>query len=98
MNKAYVIGRPAGSFTGYATHYRLEPAHQGEEYVVVSALDMALDTGLDETFIFPADRDGNVTNWLEMTGSLRGVYDHDAALAAAGYELVREVRDAQDPA
>ena len=46
-------------------------------FIVVSAV---CSTFAHETYIFPADQDGNVTDWLELPGSLRGAMDHDRAL------------------
>ena len=41
-----------------------------------------------ETYIFPADEDGNVLDWGELEGSYRGGMDHEEALHNAGYEIV----------
>jgi hypothetical protein len=56
------------------------------EYVLVSAVD-AMFTG-PETYIFPADAEGNVINWGELEGSYRGGYSHEEALRRVGYEIV----------
>lgn len=85
-------------FAGDAALYRCDPPMQCDyyrdaeyvktttEYVVVSAVN-ALFTG-PETYIFPADTEGNVTSWLELEGSFRGAKDHHGALHRAGYEVV----------
>lgn len=85
-------------FTGDAALYKCDPPMEYErlvdgeytkdmaEYVVVSATT-ALFTG-PETYIFPADANGNVINWLELDGSFRGALDHNEALQNAGYEVV----------
>lgn len=59
------------------------------DYVIVSALDRAFDTGSAETYIFPSNRDGEVTDWRELEGSFRGDTDHTRALKGAGYEVVK---------
>lgn len=69
--------------------YRLNPPYevrdwndeleQVTEYVVVSSI-CAMFSG-PETYIFPADENGEVTSWGELPGSYRGGYDHDQAIA-----------------
>ena len=103
-NKAILIKKLDG-FTGDARLYRLDPplimkdydgnvildkkgnatAHQ---YVVVSATD-AMFSG-PETFIFPANKTGNITSWSELNGSFKGDLDHEEALRNAGYSIVEE--------
>lgn len=41
----------------------------------------------EETFIFGADAEGEVTDWAELPGSIKHTRDHAAALTAAGYEV-----------
>ncbi|HKX46998.1 MAG TPA: hypothetical protein VJP77_09875 [Planctomycetota bacterium] len=66
---------------------RLSEPLEGHEHVVVCAVTVCGDP---EVFIFPADPAGVVTSWGELEGSLRGTLDHERALAAAGYVLVRQ--------
>lgn len=68
--------------------YRLDPPLCGHEYVRASALAAAFDTGRPETLIFPSDETGEVTDFGELPGSLRGVCDPDEAIRNAGYEVV----------
>lgn len=35
-----------------------------------------------ETYLFAADEEGDVIDWMELPGSFRGSLDHDAAIAA----------------
>lgn len=49
-------------------------------FVVVSATRPLFSSG-PETFIFPADETGTVLSWMELPGSITGVWDHEAALA-----------------
>lgn len=58
-------------------------------YVVVSAVTMVPFSG-PETYIFPADKEGEVTSWGELPGSYRGGTDITKALRNAGYEIVSE--------
>jgi hypothetical protein len=53
------------------------------EYVIVSAV-MATFNG-PETYIFPADANGNIITWGELDGSFTGALDHEQALRNAGY-------------
>ena len=97
--KATLIRDQLPNFTGDARLYRVEPpisldnewdedaSDETSEYVVVSAV-VAMFSG-PETYIFPADADGRVTDWGELRGSFRGALDHEAALLRAGYEIVR---------
>lgn len=70
--------------------YRLSEPLKGHEFVLVSAVHTMFDTGLPETYIFPSNEAGTITDWSELPGSIQGVYDHAQALAGAGYELARE--------
>jgi hypothetical protein len=71
-------------FSGSAKLYRLDPPLDGERFVVVSATDV-MRSG-PETYIFPADAEGEVSSWGELAGSFRGGLDHAEALRGAGYE------------
>ena len=64
--------------------YAIEENDSEYNYVVVSA---AIAYGGPETYIFGADESGNVLDWLELPGSIRGEYSHDVALNHAGYEV-----------
>ena len=54
-------------------------------YVWVSAADVVYSG--PETYIFACDREGRVTDWGELPGSIRGVLDHGEALRGAGYAV-----------
>jgi len=82
-------------FIGHAALYQVDPPMEGVElksnskrefnYVVVST---AHTFGL-ETYIFGADETGDVFNWLELDGSMKGTSSHKKVLKNAGYELIR---------
>ncbi len=72
-------------FRGEACLYKCAPPLEGHEYVVVSAAFAMFDG--PETYIFPADKDGEVIDWGELSGSLRGTLEHEDALQAAGYAI-----------
>ena len=83
-------------FTGVASLYKCDPPmmiptwdddkpNEKTEYVVVSAA-VAMFSG-PETYIFPADAKGNITDWSELNGSYRGGMSHHSALAGAGYDM-----------
>jgi hypothetical protein len=57
------------------------------DHVIVSAVEVMFSG--PETYIFPATSDGDALDMLEMVGSLRGALDHEAAIARAGWEIVR---------
>ncbi len=92
--------RDLDGFTGSAALFRLDPPmpitdydyDSGDtvttgtsEYVVASAT-VVMFSG-PETYLFPADADGNITDWGELHGSYKGGLDHAAALHGAGYEV-----------
>lgn len=43
--------------------------------------------GEPETYLFPADPDGTIKDWLELDGSFKGDLDHERAIRQAGYEI-----------
>lgn len=59
------------------------------EYVVLSSVAAAFDHGNSETFIFPADTKGKVTDWGELPGSQRGTMNHNYILHSKGYQVVK---------
>lgn len=67
--------------------WRCEPPLEGHEYVVSSNSHISSIVP-PETYIFPADKDGKITDWGELDGSFKGDYDHVQALKNAGYEPV----------
>jgi len=76
----YKVDPPASYYTSHT-----EPEHT-TEYVVVSAVNAPYSGA--ETFIFPADEEGNVLSWAELEGSCRGDHTHEHALEEAGYKLI----------
>ena len=56
------------------------------DYVVASAV---VAFGVPETYLFPADENGVVLDWLELEGSFRGDLDHERAIRNAGYEVTK---------
>jgi len=81
--------REVVDWKGEAYLYKLEPGGDcPHEYVVVSATDVVLGIAAGpETYIFAADSNGEVTDWMELPGSFKGALDHVGALARAGYSL-----------
>lgn len=65
--------------------YKMEPAYEGNDYIVVSASDMrqSLFGKIYETYIFAANSVGN-----ELLGSQSGVYSHEKVLKDIGYKIV----------
>ena len=74
-------------FSGEARLYRCDPPMEGHEYVVVSATGTFYGVG-PETYIFPGDANGEVTDWGELDGSFRGGFNHEQALSNAGYDII----------
>jgi hypothetical protein len=55
------------------------------EFIVVSAADVPFSG--PETYIFGADSEGNILDWGELGGSMRGTMKHGMSLSAAGYVI-----------
>lgn len=85
--------RDLSDWTGRASLYKLSEPMDGEDtaevytYVVVSAA-VTLDHG-PETYIFPSNEKGDVSDWGELRGSYVGGMSHERALMNAGYEVVQ---------
>lgn len=92
MKTAKLVKDNLDGFKGHAALYKLSTPvniHDGKKttYVVCSTVD-ATFTGW-ETYIFPANKKGEVLDWLELDGSQRGTTSHIEVLNAAGYTLVQ---------
>lgn len=85
MKKAVRI-KSLSNFQGYAELYKLSEPLEGHEFVVVSAA-FTIDQG-PETYIFPANEDGEVLKWGELEGSFIGKMDTEQAIKNAGYTIV----------
>ena len=95
--KAIRVKDVSEKFTGVATLYRVEPPipysmnwdtdeyEEKADYVVASET-YAMFSG-PETYPFPADEEGNVLDWGELTGSYRGGLNGDRAIENAGYTI-----------
>lgn len=70
---------------GDARLFKVEPPYGGHSYIVVSAA-LVLFSG-PETYIFPADVNGEVTDWCEMDGSRKGSHSHLSVLEDIGYSI-----------
>lgn len=55
------------------------------DHIVISATNVMFSG--PETYIFAADKTGEVISWSEMPGSFKGGLDHNMALSRAGFEL-----------
>ena len=93
MNTALLIDTITPAPGVEQRYYRLDPPLEYDpswdgtkcltQFIVVSASSL-MPSG-PETYIFPADKDGQITNWLELDGSFRGELNHNRALANIGY-------------
>tara|TARA_R110000772_G_C13208200_1_gene430724 strand:- start:199 stop:474 length:276 start_codon:yes stop_codon:yes gene_type:complete len=73
-----------GREVGDAAVYKLSPPlDDGTDYVFVSAIPAAFDTGRPETMIFASDAVGTVLTWQDLV-NFPGE-DHVAALHILGY-------------
>lgn len=74
-----------GNYVQSCALYRLEPPLEEHELVVVSAALVPYSG--PETYIFPADADGDIASFGELEGSYRGDLSHAVALQGAGYTI-----------
>lgn len=79
------------NFNGDARLFAVEPPvtfgdDQKSGFVVVSKIN----SWAHETYIFPANEQGEVVDWCELDGSRKGEHSHEAVLRAAGYEVEAE--------
>ena len=71
--------------------YKMEPAYEGNDYIVVSASDMrqSLFGKIYETYIFAANSAGEIVDiGNELLGSQNGTYSHEKVLKDIGYKIV----------
>lgn len=93
--------RELKSFRGHAVLFKLEPPYVGVavykasteqpktiSHVVVSCVVAFGFGGCPETYIFPANSEGEVLDWGELEGSFRGEFDMERALKGLGYEAL----------
>jgi hypothetical protein len=73
-------------FSGEARLYKVTPKLEGHSYVAVSAT-VVLYSG-PETYIFPANKKGEIEDWGELKGSCQGGLSHEQALENAGYTIL----------
>lgn len=88
MNTARFIKDVRAGGAAHWKLYKLTPPLDGNDYVIVSAANVFFSG--PETYIFPANEHGDVTDWCELEGSFRGALDHRRALLGAGYSAVGE--------
>lgn len=79
--------RTLTGFSGDARLFKLSESIQydkGEtDHVIVSAVVVPFSG--PETYIFPANENGEIAHWGELDGSFRGGLDHAQALENAGW-------------
>jgi len=91
MNTAKLLNDKIRNFTGHAALYSLTPPLKDfdgkteHKHVVVSSTNAMLSG--PETYIFPANESGEVSDWGELPGSQKGTLDHEKALRDAGYAI-----------
>lgn len=83
-NTATLLNAKLEGFNGHAALYECAPPLEGHKYVVASAV-VTTYSG-PETYLFPANGQGKITNWSELSGSYRGGLDHAQAFENAGYQ------------
>ena len=100
-NTAELIKDVSADFRGDAKLYKLSspvryrdtsgetPRKRQTKFVILSSVELALDHGGSETFIFPADAKGKIQSWQELEGSSKGKASHDVVLGLVGFNLTK---------
>ena len=100
-NTAELIKDLSADFRGNAKLYKLSSPvryidksleaskKRQTKFVILSSVDLALDHGGSETFIFPADAKGKIQSWHELEGSSRFKVSHDVVLGLLGFNLAK---------
>ena len=100
-NTAELIKDVSADFRGDAKLYKLSspvryiersaetPRKRQTKFVILSSVELALDHGGSETFIFPADAKGKIQSWQELEGSSKGKVSHDVVLGLVGFNLTK---------
>lgn len=65
--------------------WELCPPLEGFGLVITSAVDVPYSG--PETYVFPANEEGEIISWAELVGSYKGKLDHKLALYYAGYSV-----------
>lgn len=84
------IELPGMNASGTARLFKCSPPVPGaypneyHKYVVVSAVSTLSGW---ETYIFPANRKGEITSWIELNGSETGTLNIESVLTSLGYEI-----------
>ena len=88
MKNAHVLSRSITDVGAVQFLVHVPDLYLGEyEYVVVSAVSVP-HSG-PETYLFPSDQDGDITDWGELPGSQRGTLDTGRVLLDAGLRVTR---------
>ena len=96
MKTAKLVKENLEGFKGQASLYKLsekakydddKTTNKTTSYVICSSV-VAMFTGM-ETYIFPANKSGEVLDWGELDGSQRGTSSHEVVLKNAGYKLIK---------
>lgn len=101
-NTAELIKDVSADFRGVAKLYKLSSSVRYKEiinsetskkrqtkFVILSSIELALDHGCSETFVFPADAKGKIQSWYELEGSSKGKVSHNVVLGSLGFDLVK---------
>ena len=77
------------NFRGEAKLYEASPNisfgdNKNTKFIIVSKIDNEFG---QETYIFPANEDGEIKDYCELSGSQKGDISHGQVLRDAGYEI-----------
>lgn len=95
MKTAQLLKDNLPGFNGHAALYKLTPPIRDRGYdeddatlLVHYVVASAVNSWAVETFLFPANEDGEITSWAELEGSMKGVTSHETVFENIGYIVV----------
>lgn len=74
---------------GYSWHHfdTDQDIYEMTNYVIISGISNVWGT---ETFIFPANAEGEIVDWKQLDGSLYGINSIDEVIRRNGWELIND--------
>lgn len=58
----------------------------------IDVLSLFAESGGAETFLFPSTKDGDILDWAELEGSVKGAWDCNLPLLNRGYQIIRRIK------
>jgi hypothetical protein len=86
MKTAKLIKSDLDDFCGNASLYEVDPPIEKNKYVIASSVIVPFSG--EETYLFPAYKNGKVKSWGELNGSQEGTMSHTMVFEEIGYTTI----------